>query len=234
MTPYLKLKLHLDRHMYKRGQFKGEAPADSSRRGKNHFRVVRGNGGQMIVRMYNTDLIEVTPDNNVRINMDRWWTSTTKANLNDALHHFIGWGGVGSVRLGGYSQLAFRAQGKTYRYYDGMTFDAVGNLLSPAKVFSKQITDREATKEFREDIKESGFQDVFPVLFAAAEPERWWGTTATALRKFVTQECHANQWPEIAARCKYIYDNHKAALKSIKARCTADMKTIVDTDVTVL
>ena len=195
---------------------------------------MRGNGGQMIVRMYNTDLITVTENNQVTINMNGWWTNTTKANLNEALYKFIGWGGVGSVRLGGYSQLAFRAQGKTYRYYDGMEFDAVGNLLSPAKVFSKQITDRDATKEFREDMAESGFKDVFPVLFAAAEPERTWARSANILRKHVTSELHVNAWPVIAAHLKCHFDDHKAALRSITAACTADMKIIVDTDVTTL
>ena len=234
MTPYTKLKFHLERHAYKRGQFKGEAPADSSKRYKNHFRVVRGNGGQMCVRMYNTDMIEVTPDNQVTINMNGWHTSTTKANMNEALHHFIGWGGVGSVRLGGYSQLAFRAKGRTYRYYDGMTFDAEGNPTCELKPFSKRVTDRDATKEFRDDMKECGFKDVWPVLFASAEPNRWWGTLAVALRKIVTQECHANQWGDIAAYYKYYFDDHKKALAAIASKCTCDMKEIVDTDVTVI
>lgn len=233
MTPYLKLKLHLERHMYKRGANKGSAPADASKRYKGHF-LVQQQGDLMCVRMYRTNLIEVTPDNNVRISMGGWWTSTTTKNINEAMGHFIGWGGVGSVRIGGYSQLGFRAKGKTYRYYDGMTFDSEGNPTCDLKVFSKCVTDRDATKEFRDDMKASGFKDVFPVLFASAEPNRWWGATSTTLRKYVTQECHANQWAEIAAHFKYHYDDHKAALKAITARCTADMKVIEDTDITII
>lgn len=233
MTPYLKLKLHLDRYVYKKGQFKGEAPADSSRRSKNHFRV-RKQGDTMCVTMYRTNLIEVTPDNNVRINMGGWWTSTTKANLNDALHHFLGWGGVGSVRLGGYAQMAFMAKGKTYRYYDGMTFDVEGNPTCELKPFTKQRTDRDATAEFRKDIAESGFKAVFPVLFATAEPKRWWGLSPEHMHKVVTQECHANQWPEIAAHSKWLYDDHKEAYRAIVAACTREMKELYDTDITVL
>ena len=41
MNMYTKLSMHLSRHQYKRGQYKGDAPADPSRRGKNHFRVTR-------------------------------------------------------------------------------------------------------------------------------------------------------------------------------------------------
>ena len=232
MTPYTKLKFHLERHMYKRGQFKGDAPADSSRRSKNHFRVVRGNGGQMIVRMWNTDIITVTEDNHIIINMNGWHTNTTKANMNEALHTFIGWGGVGSIVLGGYRQLAFRAKGKTYCYYDGMTFDAEGNPTCELKPFSKKRTDRERTKEFREDIEASGFKDVFPVLFAAAEPQRAWNIHN--IMRTVTQECHANQWPEIAAHFKWLYDDHKEAYRAIVGACTRNMKQLYDTDITLL
>lgn len=234
MTPYTKLKFHLERHMYKRGQFKGDAPADSSRRSKNHFRVVRGNGGQMCVRMWNTDIITVTEDNHITINMNGWHTSTTKANMNEALHTFIGWGGVGSIRLGGYSQLAFMAKGKVYRYYDGMEFDGEGNPTCELKPFTKQRTDRAATAEFRKDIEDSGFKDVFPVLFAATEPKRWWGLNPKHTQKVVTQECHANNWPDLAAHYKWLYDDHKEAYRTIVGACTRGMKELYDTDITVI
>lgn len=234
MTPYLKLKLHLERHMYKRGMNKGEAPADASRRGKSHFRVIRGNGGQMIVRMYSTDILTVREDNSITIDMRHWWTSTTKANLNEALHTFVGWGGVSSTRYGNYSQLVFAAKGKRYRYYDGISFDAEGNLIGEAKPFTKRVTNRDDTKEFREDMQASGFKDVFPVLFAAAEPNKWWGVSVGRLHVIVTNECHANEWADVAANYKYSYDDHKDALRAITARCTADMKELVDTDVTAI
>ena len=234
MTPYTKLKLHLERHAYKRGQFKGEAPADASKRYKNHFRVVRGNGGQMCVRMYNTDLITVTEDNHITLNMNGWHTSTTKANMNEALHHFIGWGGVGSVRLGGYSQLAVQAKGKRYRYYDGMTFDAEGNPTCELKTFSKYRTDRDATAEFRKDMAESGFKEVWPVLFSMAEPKKQWGMYAGHVAKLVTREHHANSWADIASHLKTMFDDHREAFSFITRTCTASMKEICVTDITVL
>lgn len=233
MTPYTKLKFHLERHAYKKGQFMGDAPADSDKRYKNHFRVVRGNGGQMCVRMYNTDLISVTEDNHVTINMNNWWTSTTKANLNGAMWHFLGWGGVGSVRAFSMSQPAFSAKGKTYRYYDGMEFDGEGNLLSQAKPFERCRTDRDETAEFRKDIQDSGFKDVWPVLFAAADPAGWKGY-GNSLKNVVTQECHADRWPDVAAVFKRGYSDHKEAYRAIVQQCTRDMTIIEATDVTVL
>lgn len=232
MTPYTKLQFHLERHAYKKGMFKGDAPADSSRRGKNHFRVTK-QGDNMCVRMWNTNLITVTPDNHIRISMGGWWTSTTKQNLNEALTTFLGWGGVCTRRLFSYSQMCFHVKGKTYKFYDGMEFDAEGNLLSPASCFERQCVDREGTKEFREDIAASGFKDVWPVLFGTAEPTRP-SYILTPLWKAVTSDVHVNVWPEIASNYKRQYDDHKQAYQAIVRQCTQNMITIVKTDVTVI
>ena len=168
MTCHNKLAMHLDRHVYKRGKFKGEAPADASRRAKSHFRVIKGNGGQMIVRMHNADLITAYEDGRIKLDTRGWHNSqTTRACMNEALC-FFGMGYIGSMRYRGYSQTGIRMNGETYRYYDGMEFSAEGTLLTEAKPFTAKITDREETAEFRKDIKESGFVDAFPVLYNAA------------------------------------------------------------------
>ncbi len=231
MTPYTKLKFHLERYAYKKGMFKGEAPADSSRRGKNHFRVVR-QGDNMCVRMYNTNLIAVTPDNKITISMGGWWTSTTKQNLNDALSTFIGWGGVGTRRLFNYSQMCIRAQGKDYKFYDGMEFDAEGKPLSPLQCFERKCTDKDETAEFRKDIAASGFKEVWPVLFGTAEPRRVWLTVS--LKKAVTEEHHAHMWADLASAYKRTFDDHKSAYQAIVRQCTRDMTDIVRTDVSVI
>ena len=230
MNAYTKLKLHLARHQYKRGQFKGDAPADSSRRGKNHFRVTK-QGDKLCVRMYNTNLIEVTPENTVRISMGGWWTSTTKVNLNEAMWHFLGWGDVGSRRLFNYNQMAIRVKGVDYKFYDGMTFDAEGTLLSPSVAFERKRKDKEATTEFRKDIQDSGFAAVWPVLFAAAEPARHWDMTEQNLLRIVTQEHRANDWPRVAEHFNAHYETHQEALNAIKRVCTQSMNEIVKTDV---
>jgi hypothetical protein len=244
MNAHTKLKLHLERHVYKRGRNKGDAPADSARRGKTHFRVVKGNGGQMIVRMHNADLMTAYEDGRIVLNTRGWHDSpTTRACMNEALC-FFGMGYVSSVRFRGYSQTGIRLINMTYRYYDGMEFSADGTLLTPPKPFTAKLTDRDETAEFRADIKESGFVDVFPVLYAAATPshDTWMGH---ASRKVMTSDAHANSWPQLISITKYPgylyrtknqpkYDNHKDALRSLIAMVTKNMTKLVDTDVVVL
>jgi hypothetical protein len=245
MNAHTKLKLHLERHMYKRGRNTGGAPADASRRGKTHFRVIKGNGGQMIVRMHNADLITAYEDGRIRLDTRDWHTSpTTRSNMNDALSSFFGRGTLSSVRYRGYSQAILGMNGKTYRYYDGMEFSADGTLLTPAKTFTAKLTDRDETAEFRADIKESGFVDMFPILYAAAEvPTDTWMATPT--RKLMTCEHLAHHWPHLISIIKYPrysyrnrnqpeYPDHKAALRALTASVTKNMTKLVDTDVTVL
>ena len=244
MNAHTKLKLHLDRHMYKRGRNKGDAPADSSRRAKTHFRVVQGNGGQMIVRFHRADLLSAYEDGRIVLNTTGWHASpTTRTAMNQALC-FFGMGAVGSVRKGGYSQTGIRMVGKTYRYYDGMEFDAEGKPLTPLKVFSAKRTDREETAEFRADIKESGFVGMFPVLYNAAEvPAQSW--LSRSAKKIMASDCHSNDWPDLVALAKYStyharytnkpsHHNHKDALRSLIASVTRNMTKLVDLDETVL
>ncbi len=244
MNAHTKLTMHLSRHMYKRGQFKGDAPADSSRRAKSHFRVIKGNGGQMLVRMHNADLITAYDDGRIVLDTRGWSTSpTTRGCMNDALTSFFGMGYLFSVRKGGYSQTGVRMNGKTYRYYDGMEFSADGTLLTPAKVFTAKRTDREETAEFRADIKESGFVDVFPVLYQAAEASRP-GFIPRIKEKMCSAD-DAEYWPAIVSMYKYPtylyqqknvpkYATHKQALRAIVASFTKHMTKFVETDVTVL
>lgn len=244
MNAHTKLKLHLERHVYKRGRNKGDAPADSARRAKTHFRVVQGNGGQMIVRFHNADILSAYEDGHIVLDTRGWHASpTTRIAMNEALC-FFGMGAVGSVRKGGYSQTSIRVMGKTYRYYDGMAFAVDGTPMTPLKVFTAKRTDREETAEFRADIKESGFVDVFPVLYQAAEvPTRKW--LHTPMHKIMTSDVHANSWPDLVALAKYstwqsqhlnrpAHDNHKAALRSLIASVTRNMTKLVDLDETVL
>jgi hypothetical protein len=236
MTPYLKLKLHLERHMYKRGMFNGEAPADPYRRKRNHVRVIQARDGTMIVRMYNTDLLRVTPDNTIRISTGGWFTSTTKQNLNDALGRFVGWGRVGTQRIFGYNHDVIRIIGKTYRFYDGMEFNMDGNLLSPATTFSRKQVDRAETKEFRDEVEASGFKAVWPIVFANVEPGFKKGIglvyAERSLRQIITDPDRADQWPAIAALYKSNHDDHKSAYQALMRDCTKDMTEIVDTGVT--
>jgi hypothetical protein len=245
MNCHTKLKLHLERHMYKRGRNTGEAPADASRRGKTHFRVIQGNGGQMIVRMHNADLITAYEDGRIKLDTRGWHTSpTTRSCMGEALTNFFGWGYLHSVRFRGHSQTGIRMNGKTYRYYDGIEFSAEGALLSKAQTFTAKLTDREETAEFRADIKASGFVDVFPVLYVtAAVPERSW--LPVTPHKIMTNEHLSGHWPELVSLAKYntyharhtgkpSHHHYKDALRSLIASVTRTMTKLVDTGETVL
>jgi len=245
MNAHTKLTMHLERYAYKRGRNKGDAPADSSRRSKTHFRVIKGNNGQMLVRMHNADLITAYEDGRIKLDTRGWHTSpTTRGCMNDALSSFFGRGTLSSVRYRGYSQTGIRLINMTYRYYDGMEFSADGVLLTEAKTFTAKLTDRDGTAEFRADVKASGFADVFPVLYAAAEvpTDTWLGTPT---KKIITCEHSAHHWPHLISIIKYprysyrsrnepAYDNHKAAMRALIASVTKNMTKLVDTDVTVL
>lgn len=244
MNAHTKLKFHLERHEYKRGRFKGDAPADTSRRAKTHFRVVQGNGGQMIVRFHNADILSAYEDGRIVLETNGWHASPTTRKAMDHALCFFGMGIVSSVRLGGYSQTGIRVNGKTYRYYDGMAFAADGTLLGEPKVFTAKRTDREETAEFRADIKASGFVGVFPLLYQTAEvpPTAWLPHGA---RKFMASDVYSNYWPNLVSLTKYAtyharhtgrpsHPDHKAALRSLIASQTRTMTKLVDTGETVL
>jgi hypothetical protein len=198
----------------------------------------------MIVRFHNADILSAYEDGHIKLHTNGWDSSpTTRSAMNEALC-FFGIGGVSSVRLGGYSQTGIRMAGKTYRYYDNMEFAADGTPLTPLKEFTAKRTDREETAEFRADIKESGFLDMFPVLYqAAAVPEKSW--LASSAQEIMTNDYHANYWPELVALAKYntyharytgkpSHHNHKDALRSLIASVTRTMTKLVDTGETVL
>jgi len=243
MSAYIKLKQHLDRYAYKRGRNKGDAPADASRRAKTNFRVIRGNGGQMIVRFHGTDILSAYEDGHIVLDTNGWHSSpTTRKAMTIALGFTGHRGFLYSKRIGGFSQTAIHLAGNTYRYYDQMMFDADGSMWGDPISFSAKRTDREETAEFRKEIKESGFVGVFPVLYEAATPEQGW---VSKERESMCSEHMAHNWPAIVAHAKYktwaarskavpTHEDHKAALKALIASHTRTMTKIVNIDVTVL
>ncbi|MFM7008071.1 MAG: hypothetical protein ACKO0Z_01855 [Betaproteobacteria bacterium] len=247
MNAHTKLKFHLERHVYKRGKYKGDAPADQSRRAKRHFRVVKGNGGQMIVRMHNTDIITAYEDGHIRLYTCGWHNApTTRACMNEALSRFFGFVYMRSVRKFGISTTGICSNNETYRYYDGMEFSADGTLMTPPIVFHKEVADRDERAELRQAAIESGFVGMFPVLFNAATAD---GTSRHVPNQMILNairsESYAAQWPAIAAHIKYPtywamykhispYDNHKEALSALMRRLTKDMTITVPSNVTVL
>ena len=233
MSMYAKLSMHLARHMYKRGRNKGDAPANSSRRGMDHFRVVKGNDGTMRVRMWSTDILTAHPDGSVLIDTRGYHThNTTIIRLNEAFGFFEGVSiGMGKRSVLSYSQPVLRVNGKLYSYYDGMILSEQGEVLTPLRAFEQKRVDKAATKELANDLQESGFTDAFKLLYAVATPDDMekdnYGMFGVRLPDALTNNARADQWKMIIARSKferqYAYPQYEYVEKSNAKACWASI-----------
>jgi len=171
-TAHTYLMLHHSRHKYTRGQYKGDAPADPTRRARSHFRVTHPpHTKTYAVRFHYTDILTAFQDGSVMLNCNGWASSPS---TRDAMGLAFGITKLpfhlSSTRIGGLSQAALYVQGrKPLRYYDGMMFDAHHKLTTPPKPFQKQVTNRDETREFREAAKT--FRAVLPLLHAGFDRE---------------------------------------------------------------
>jgi len=199
MTPYEILKARLDKHMYKRGQYKGDAPMD--KRAKTNFRIVEGEN--MHVRMYNTNILTAFRNGEFEINLNGYQSSsTTRANINHALGVCRQNIGIGNRNIMGISQCTVYANGARYMYYDGIRFNQEGKLVSEPKPFEARRIDKEESKGFMDNLKASGFKDVFPVLYATCqEPDVIPSTVHWD--DYLQDADYAHRWPEIIMAFKY-------------------------------
>lgn len=197
MNSYENLKAHLVKHVYMRGEFKGDAPL--GKRSKNWMRVMERNG-DMVVRMRNSDLITVRPDNTFTLRANGWWGSPT---TRDAFK--LGFGVMGlrayvySKKTRGLNTSYVNLRGINYEVYEGMEFDAEGVLVSAPKTPRARRINRNASKEFQKALKDSGFKDMFKVLFATAPaPERGRRyLRASELRAILTDPDSADKWTQV-------------------------------------
>ena len=209
MNMYTKLSMHLERHMYKRGRNKGSAPANAHRRAMDHYRVVKGNDDTMRIRMYNTDIITAYPNGDVKIDTNGYHThNTTIIRLNESFGFFEGVGvGMGKRSIYSYSQPVLRVNGKLYYFYDGITLNAQGEIITPLQAFEQKKVDRVATKELANDLQESGFTDAFKLLYAVATPDDMekdnYGMFGICLPDTLTDNNRADTWKMIIARSKF-------------------------------
>lgn len=165
-THYGKLKLRHERHIYKRGKNKGDAPMGP--RGKTHYLCI-DRKDHMAVRFHNTDIIKAYPDGRLTIDCGGWAGHiTTKTHLNHALPGNM-W--MGTMRVMSESQLTIRTPAGRYRYYDGITFDAEGKPLTEIKPFLARRIDKDEVAELNRALDEYGFKDAFKVLWGACTPE---------------------------------------------------------------
>ena len=252
MSMYSKLSMHLSRHMYKRGKNKGDAPANAHRRAMDHYRVVKGNDDTYRIRMHSTDIITAYPNGDVKIDTRGWHThNTTIIRLNESFGFFEGVGvGMSKRSILSYSQPVLRVGTKLYYYYDGITLNAQGEVITPLQAFEKKRVDKAATKELTNELQESGFTDAFKLLYAVATPEDIerdnYGMFGVRLPDALTDNARADQWKVIIARSKFVRQyaypqykyieksNAKACWATIMAQCKKNMYIVSRSETFVL
>lgn len=162
------LALRHERHAYRRGQFKGDAPMGA--RYKSHYRIIK-HSDHIAVRFHNTDIVQAYPDGRIRIHCSGWVDSpTTKQHLNEVLQSMPRTRiSVWSTKLNSVSQQILYVNGTSrYCYYDGIEFDGDGNPLTPLRPFSARRINKDEVAELNGEIAESGFKDAFRVLWSQA------------------------------------------------------------------
>lgn len=205
MSPYENLLAHIDEHKYLRGAHKGDAPLDAKRRRRTEDRVVRGGGYAAAVR-YGTEILRAYPDGRVVLHCGGWGSApTTRLAMNEALCitelvSSVGW--MHGVQFRGISQLALGV----WRYYDGMELLPSPDGYKPTVLqsFRGRRKNKSQTQEFREGMKTSGFNALFPMLYANATSEDRPMTLDTVrLSEALTDPSVADQWPRIVAYYKF-------------------------------
>lgn len=203
MTVHETLTWHLAGHKYAKGRYEGDAPADPARRGRTHFRVLRTNNGDMAVQFYNTHILTAKPDGTYTLMSGGFSGSkTTRAMFQYVLRVFArSYHSLHSVRRYGLSQLCLAGS----RFYDGMTFSAHHELLTPSLPLQAQRLNKVCAEKLRQGIKNSGFRQMHKFLVGAMGPDaeanptiQW--LSSRHLRDIITDPDYAGSWPSVAAQ----------------------------------
>ena len=238
MNMYQHLKQHLERYVYKRGANKGDAPANRYQRWRTTFRVVE-HTDYMSVRLWRTDIIKAYPDGTFVIDTDGYYShSTTIIRMNDALGYFLPYSiWMGSMKKFSMPQKMMAVKDKRYRFYDGMKFDADCNLISEKKCFESRRIDKAQTKEFLNGLKESGFREVFNILWSQATLDDRFGSGMHRLDETITNPDESDKWMSIIAQAAFGsgWRDDKAspqvAWSRIMQAAKRDMYVVLPTDI---
>lgn len=230
LSPYLKLKLHVARHKYTKGQYAGSAPADTSRRGKSHFRVDY-DAHRAFITFHNTRILTCAAGSDtIKLDSGGWDESpTTREAMRGAIYLATGEGMyLHTVRKNGYTQTAIAGR----VFYDGMEFRG-RELVSPAKPFKMYRTDREATKAVR-DAAES-FRAVLPVIHDGisrvsthVRNAAWYSLGRTDKDRIMAAFQDPGRWPLLIAWFKR--DTYQQTWAAIYSAATAGMRIVAPTN----
>jgi len=203
-TLHSKMKLHLERHIFKRGANKGDAPA--GKRYKSHYLII-DRKDHMALRFYKTDILKAYPDGSIMIDCEGYADRpTTKTHLNQWLYQNARMC-LASSRVMSHSQLAIYTPKGAYRYYDGISFDANGEPTTPLKPFLALRIDKDEVAELNTALDENGFKEMFKVLWGAVTsddcPSRWdhlsWQNVNDRTDVFSMPDTYAERWREMVA-----------------------------------
>lgn len=210
-TPFNKAASHHAEHIYKRGKFKGDAPAE--RRSKSHLRVIKQSDTQYAVRMYETDILKVHADGSATIDCGGYVDRiTTVMNLNNALNKFVSYGihvrRKCAIMSHPQTVLCFYFDGtwRKYRYYDGikLAIDPATDtrrIVSPLRPLLMRRINKAKVAALNADMAQSGFKDAFKIMHAVSEPMAVGQLYPRRVRVelAVSDAEHADQWPMIIA-----------------------------------
>lgn len=200
MTPYEILFARHAKNIYKRGQYKGDAPMD--KRTKTHFRIVKGEN--MVVNMYSTNILTAYRNGEFEIDLGGWSSSsTTKANINFVLGVINQRMYIGTKVIMGVRQTVVRAKDILYLYHDGIRFNQAGELVTKPQGFEARRINKDDSKAFMDSVKASGFKALFPVLYATAQAEDYDNLFTSRWTDYISDVDYAEQWPEIVRWFKF-------------------------------
>jgi hypothetical protein len=175
--------------------------------------VVKNNDNTMAVRMFGTDLLTANPDGTVVIDTGGWYDRpTTILRLNEALNWFFDGVSISMYKQSilSYSQPVLRVNGKRYSYYDGITLNEQGEIITPLRAFEMKRIDKVESKEFTEDLKASGFKDAYNLLYAMTTPEdrgeNDYSLFGVDWTDVLANNDQADKWKLIIARVKFQKD----------------------------
>jgi len=244
MNPYEILKARLADRMYKRGMYKGDAPMES--RGKRHFRIIAGTDC-MHVRMYGTDIVTAYPNGEYIIHLNGYGSSsTTRMNINYSLEIMRQQVSISNRNVMGISQATMYADGGRFLYYDGIRFNQEGKLISEPKGFEASRINKEESTALMDNLKASGFKDVFPLLYATCQATPGGISIDRHWEDYLQDPEWAHRWPAIIEYFKFkdkydwsqgkrMYveiDNAKACWARMMAKAKQNMYQTIRTEVT--
>lgn len=172
-TAHALLARHLERHQYKKGVYQGAAPADSSRRGKSHFRIERRYNGDLAVVFHHTDVLRASPDGTLTLRTGGYHDSqTTRAAFSHAVLSFTPWRmQLTTVTLNGYRNpcLIGRGLSDAVAFEEGMTIAPDGTVNNFGAQVSRYEADRQRRAAWRKDPLIQEFRELLPLMFEAAK-----------------------------------------------------------------